>query len=327
MPSVFTAFALVFACLTAAHAQLPAPGLEGISPLSAEEEGHEQDIFSMPPPVEHPVTFEESDFNTKPWMKDFEWVIVINKADKGDDRQSLRIYQNQKLLTADEIIAATEEMYGADYMGRFSRDLKKRLWAPDVFKISTGREEFERRGQHGASRDSFTITPSGFFVPQYITYRHKSEAYSNKTCGSGYVVKRVVRGRYPNQWVEKVYRRQPKCVYMEKVVFFNNSIALHKAASGTEGQLGQRASGGCVRLPASVAMYLFVTIKHASGAPMPKINQDGTVELDGNNQVVKVDSNTTIWGKLNARAALIIVQNKFVEPKPSPKPPRRPGRL
>lgn len=354
----------------------------------------QQATATLPPPTEYNVIFSESDFETKPWMKEFQYVIVVNKANKGADKQSIRIYKDQQLVTADDIRSNLQQMQYQDNNADFERsplgpidvnfawsgrdgrydwnssnrggrsnrdtwswddqeddqydngpgaeisydehadvswglsDLKNRIWsAGNVFKVSTGREEFEQKGQHGSQKDNYTITPAGYFVPQYFTPHHKSDSYSSKTCsetgGYGYV-EEVRQGWFGPQTVQ-VWKELPKCVYMDDVTFFNGGIALHRAITGTEPDLGNRASGGCTRLPGAVAKYLYVNLQAAKGKPVPQIKQDGSVVLDKNGQIVRETKHKSEWGTLDARSALIIVQNKYVEPPPAPKPAPKPA--
>lgn len=83
--------------------------------------------------------FLESDFQTQPWMREFTNIIVINKANEGNDRQTLRIYTNGKLAF--------------------------------ITKISTGRETFEKgcapgqdpKTNHCSERPYWSTTPVGYF--------------------------------------------------------------------------------------------------------------------------------------------------------------------
>ncbi len=91
-------------------------------------------------PVEPTIrTFSPDDFETHPWMKEFTNVIVINKADAGADKQTLKLYVKGKLTL--------------------------------VSKASTGREKYEKgcaEGQdpkkdHCSERAYWSTTPVGYF--------------------------------------------------------------------------------------------------------------------------------------------------------------------
>ena len=285
-------------------------------------------LSGLKPPTQYPVTFSEGDFEAKPWMKEFEWVIVVNKATAGDDRQSLRIYRHQRLIGTNEILQDIQS-HPKDLSWHI-KDLSKRTWAPGVFKVSTGRDEFEAAGNHGAQRDNYTITPSGYFVPQYFTKKHKSEAYSSRSCGGDPVViygERIEGTFWARRRVRYVQQvlKPAKCIYMEDVVFFNGGIGLHRAISGTESNLGTKASGGCVRLPGVISTYLFKNLQAAkSSVDLPLVNQDGTVALDEAGNIIRTARNESVWGELDTRSVLIIVHEtvrtipKSLIPRPRP---------
>lgn len=42
--------------------------------------------------------FTEQDFNEKPWLKDFRYVIVVNKAERGAFAQTMRVYEYGLLI-------------------------------------------------------------------------------------------------------------------------------------------------------------------------------------------------------------------------------------
>lgn len=268
-------------------------------------------VMALDRPVEYPVTFQEADFETKPWMKDIEWVIVVNRANEGADRQSIRIYHDQKLVTYEEIRAYLQDVTNQQLAGRIKDpnlkersyrldELAQKQWAPGVFKVSTGRNAYESKGEHHSQHDSWTITPTGAYVPQRFVAKHKSESYSSKMCDSffGKVVSAVIR--------------KALCTYMENATFFNGGIALHKAIPGTEPVLGEKASGGCVRLPAALAEFLFKSLQQSQGRPMPVIHPDGTVEVDATGAVVYETKHSSTWGTIPSTSALIIVQDQVL---------------
>ncbi|MFZ4404147.1 MAG: L,D-transpeptidase [Pseudobdellovibrionaceae bacterium] len=113
-----------------------------------------------PKPVSYPVeAFKESDFTDKPWMKDFRYVIVINKAQKGKTAQRIRVYENGYALNL-----------GKDSQGN------------DASKVSTGRETFEMESawiwNHGPDNGSYwSITPTGYYTPEWLNKDHRSSSW------------------------------------------------------------------------------------------------------------------------------------------------------
>ena len=155
--------------------------------------------------------------NPRDWKSQFENVVVINKADRGPTHQTLRLYVQGELKL--------------------------------VTKTSTGREQFEKGGPrseiskvHQPTRDYFSTTPTGYYTPQTLDIRHKSELWGS---------------------------------IMPYAVFFSGGIAVHQAPVGTEGKLGTRASGGCVRISEQAAQVVFKTIQASGSDLVPKFSRDG----------------------------------------------------
>jgi hypothetical protein len=264
---------------------------------------------SLPRPVDLPVDFKESDFNEKPWLNNFKFVVVVNKATSGREAQTARIYINGRALRLHEVIAFEETMNlsEVDFEKKEDRtrrivELAKMIKGADdtLFKVSTGRDAFEKKGEHHSQKDSWTVTPTGYYPMQHFSLKHKSESYSAAGCDSAIA-----------KFFGAVFRKQ-FCTYMEFAMFFNGGIALHKAIPGTEGVLGHKASGGCVRMPAALAEYLFYNIK-ATQAPkvtkIPLVQPDGRVLVDSSGQYQYSVMAPSIWGKPSAWSALVIVQN------------------
>lgn len=103
-------------------------------------------------PENYRGTFSESDFNAKPWMRDFRYVIVVNKSEHGPNRQSMRMYEYGNLI--------------------------------HQAKVSTGRENLELRRKNkectGAPPKSYwSQTPTGFYTPKFLSKDHKSSSWDS----------------------------------------------------------------------------------------------------------------------------------------------------
>ncbi len=195
-------------------------------------------------PIDVDVDFQTSYFKSKPWIKEFHYVIVINKAEFGLDSQTIKVYEYGYLILQD--------------------------------LVSTGRDEYEFAGEHYSLKDSWTVTQTGYYTPTFLNKNHKSSAY----------------GRW--HWLTGGTK-------MPYSIFFNGGIALHQAPKGTESLLGQKASGGCIRLKEEVASELFERIRETQGSRIPKFNVDGTIVTDAKGNY---SYNTSAF------SALIIVKNK-----------------
>ncbi|WII72841.1 L,D-transpeptidase [Bdellovibrio sp. 22V] len=103
-------------------------------------------------PEHYSGRFDERDFNEKPWMRDFRYVIVVNKAERGPYAQQMRIYEYGRLT--------------------------------HISNVSTGREGFELRRKNkvcaGAPPKSYwSQTPTGYYTPQYLNKDHKSSSWDS----------------------------------------------------------------------------------------------------------------------------------------------------
>lgn len=259
-------------------------------------------------PKEYYANFKETDFETKPWMRDFKFVVVVNRAESGSDSQSIRVYHDGKLVTLREIQdflynqnryeanteVANERAYRIKELEKMVKDD-----SGTVFKVSTGRNQFEKKGTNHSQKDSWTTTPTGYYTIQYTSKKHKSESYSGSMCDSMF-------GKALGAIMKKEL-----CTMMEYAMFFNGGIALHKAIPGTESALGKKASGGCVRLPAALAEYLYRYAGSDKGyRSVPVVNPDGTVKTDDAGNVLYSDKTKSVWGETKAWSSLIIVQDQ-----------------
>ena len=200
-------------------------------------------------PADVDVSFTVNTFTTQPWTKEFRYVIVVNKANSGSEAQTIKVFEYGQLIRTE--------------------------------KVSTGRDAFERKGEHHSKADSWTVTPTGYYVPNYLDIDHRSSAYG---------------GRF--SWLTGGTK-------MPFAIFFNGGIALHEAPKGTESQLGTEASGGCVRLPPSLASDLFARVQETEGAKNPRFNVNGTAMLDKDGH--------QMYSTKSGFSALIIVQNKVID--------------
>lgn len=271
--------------------------------------GSAQAAEIIPPrPTEYNVSFDELDFDAKPWIKDFKFVVVVNRAERGSDSQTIRVYREGKLITSSDV-----QRYLQD-VNRYETDVKAleersnriselpsltKNGSDTVFKVSTGRNQFEKKGENHSQKDSWTTTPTGYYTIQYTAKKHKSEAYSAKMCDS-------IFGK-----VLGFITQKEMCTNIEYVMFFNGGIALHKAIPGTEEKLGRKASGGCVRLPAALAEYLYRYAGSDKGyKAVPVVNPDGTAKTDADGNVVYSETTNSVWGSTQAWSTLVIVQDQ-----------------
>jgi lipoprotein-anchoring transpeptidase ErfK/SrfK len=176
-------------------------------------------------------------------------VIVVNKANTGKEAQTVKVYEYGQLISTQ--------------------------------KASTGRDAFERKGENHSKRDSWTVTPTGYYTPTFLSRLHKSSAYGGKF-----------------SWLTGGTK-------MPFAIFFNGGIALHERPNGTEGMLGKKASGGCIRLPAGFAEELFTRVQETAGSRNPRFNVDGTPILDA--------AGKQMYATKDGYSTLVVVQNKIID--------------
>jgi len=109
------------------------------------------------------------------------------------------------------------------------------------FLISTGREKYERAK---SGRWYTTTTPTGWFSP-----------------------KRYVRRHYSGTWD----------AIMEYAIFFNGGIALHATTPDHYKELGHRASGGCVRMHKTNAIWFWNLSLSEGRANVPYFTRGGQI--------------------------------------------------
>ena len=100
---------------------------------------------------------------------------------------------------------------------------------------------------HGPKKAYYSSTNQGYFRANYLSASHKSKMWGT---------------------------------IMPWAVFFNDGIAVHQAPKGTEGALGGRASGGCVRISKRVAQWVFEKVKATGTGLAPEFTRVGTPVLD-----------------------------------------------
>lgn len=109
------------------------------------------------------------------------------------------------------------------------------------FLISTGRERWETAK---SGRSYFTTTPTGWFAPQ-----------------------RYVRDYWSDTWEAR----------MEYAIFFNGGIALHATTPDHYRDLGHKASGGCVRMHKTNAIWFWNLSLSDRTANVPYFTRGGQV--------------------------------------------------
>ena len=78
-------------------------------------------------------------------------------------------------------------------------------------------------------------------------------------------------------------------------VFFEPGIATHQAPAGTEGKLGSRASGGCVRMHPNAAPIIFKTVQNTPPGLVPLVTITGELKKTAAGDVIRAVKNKTLY--------------------------------
>lgn len=197
------------------------------------------DPNAKPKPARDPepfIDFNESDLTYDNWMtRYFKLIVVINKAPSA-------------AKTGTPIVARpggpqTISLYQKNRDGSFSLIVNR--------PISSGRDHFEAISEATGRVDEegFSQTHTGYFQPTELHIDHRSGAYTHDDHATGGKIGSLMK------WS----------------AFFNKNEgeAIHQVPGGSEGMLGHRASGGCVRQDAATAEYIFWRIRY-TGGPLEK---------------------------------------------------------
>lgn len=314
---------LVFAAMTAFQTQANAgifDGLfRGLGNLSCEAWGPgivdqavaNHDRMSTPLPrgaFRQVVPFRESDFQTKPWMREYEIVVVVNNsspylhheqfpaqhpipyslADFGLTREPRDgdTYQAQQFM----------QMYGNEAkkvrnFGELLLDVNKKPIPSNkpgaqtirvyqygrlvlIDKISTGRGTFELRDKIASctkrpDNSYFSITEPGYYNFQEL----------------------IRSGYKSGEWD---MADMPNAMFYKR----GRGLALHEVSIPAKiASLGKRASGGCTRLHPYTASTLFNMVERTRGATIPVLDEQGNPVYDSYGRIQYKNQETIIWGE------------------------------
>lgn len=306
-------------------------------PVDVAISNYERLTTALPVGLNRQVTpFKESDFQTKPWMREFEYVIVVNNSNSF--RQNEKLPQGlpvdlPSLSTLGIIDSPTNsensvmpaQQFVSQYgslafqvrrFGALERDANKkpipsgirgaqtiRIYQRGqllrVARVSTGRHEFELRDR--------TVTCGN----------RPAESYYSVT-ESGY---------YTFQELMKDYKSKSfDDADMPNSMFYirNRGIALHEVNLPEKlANLGKRASGGCTRLDPDTASSLFEAVYATQGARIPVIDLHGNPVRDAFGRQAYKEREEVVYNEGETRqrrvsmptySALLIVQPDSVEP-------------
>lgn len=278
------------------------------------------------------VPFKESDFQTKPWISAYEYVVVVNNSNSYVQNEvfpagvplSLPSLGNLGINLGNENSVFPAQTFESQYgslayqvrkFGAPVRDKQGKRIATGikgaqtirvyrrgqlirVAKVSTGRHEFELRDRIAAcgnrpAESYYSVTESGYYNFQELVKMHKSVSFDEAD--------------------------MPNSLFYIR----NRGLALHEVnLSEKIANLGARASGGCTRMDPNTALGLFEAVRATQGATIPVIDIHGNPVLDASGQLTYKNTETMVFypGTGNERRrtapsfnALLIIQPDSVE--------------
>jgi len=146
-----------------------------------------------------------------------------------------------------EVVAVVDKSVGGTHSQSIRVFVNQQLTY--VWPVSTGREIVVKATN---GERYLASTPVGFYTPTYLTPLHHSSKWDAD---------------------------------MPFAVFFKGGIAVHAAAPAYVSLLGNRASGGCVRLEYENAEVFFNLVKKSGKAPVPIIDEKGHYVVDDKGEV------------------------------------------
>ncbi len=282
------------------------------------------------------VPFKESDFQTKPWMRQYEYVVVVNNSSPYVHRTDFPAqhpipYSAKELgLTEDsgydQKLSSLRflEVYGEAarkvyYFGTLERvknpttgkmePVKSNLPGAQTIRIYQ-RGQLIRVGKVSTGRGGFELRDKN---PR-CTKRPNTSYYSVTESGYYNFQELIKTGYQSGEW---------DGADMPNAMFYlrGRGLALHEAAAAKIPKLGTRDSGGCTRLDPNTASSLFDSIAATKGATIPVLDVYGNPVLDAAGRIQYKNQEEIIWGEgtrnekrvpVASYSALLIIQPSHV---------------
>lgn len=278
------------------------------------------------------VPFRETDFQTKPWMNQFEIVVVINNSspflhhtdfprvhpipntpadlgftpDMPDDAPQALHFMNtfgaeaQKVRRFGELVRERNsrgalQPVRSNIPGAQTIRVYYRGKLVRVAAISTGRGTFELRDKNVKCSKRPGKSYFSITEPGYYTFQEL-----------------IKTGYESGEWD---LADMPNAMFYKR----GRGLALHEVNIPAKlADLGKRASGGCTRLDPDTANNLFDLVKATEGATIPVIDEMGNPVLDARGQLTYKNREVIIYGEgqrnerrmppVRAYSALLIIQ-------------------
>lgn len=294
------------------------------------------------------VLFKESDFRTKPWIKAYEYVIVINN--QSPYQHFTELPATMPLITNslkefgiidvtkptsynsvnDTLTSEQSASNAAYFVNQFSKEAKKvsqfgeiireknargemvpkKSGLPDVQTVRIYRNgQLIRKTKISTGRGSFQLRGRKAHCEQPV------ESYHTYT----------EPGYFNFQELIKDYKSKSYDADMPNAMFYNmgRGLALHAALAVKIPYLGTPHSGGCTRMDPDTAESLYEAILATENSTIPVIDILGNPVLDARGQLTYKRSETMIYAEGTSREkrietnrsynALLIIQTEPVK--------------
>lgn len=294
------------------------------------------------------VVFHESDFRTKPWIRAYEYVIVINNqspylhhtelpATMPLVTNSLKEFgiidvtkTNSYNSVNDTLTSEQSASNAAYFVNQFAKEAKKVSNFGEIIRERNARGEMVPKRSNLPEVQTMRIYRNGQLIrkAKISTGRGSFQlrgrkAHCEKPVESYHTY--TEPGYFNFQELRKDYKSKSYDADMPNSLFYNmgRGLALHAALPTKIPYLGAPDSGGCTRMDPDTAETLFESILATENSTIPVIDILGNPVLDARGQMTYKRSETVIYAEGTSREkrietnrsynALLIIQNEPVK--------------
>ena len=294
------------------------------------------------------VPFLESDLRTKPWIRAYEYVIVINNqspyqhftelpprmpfiTNSLKDFGIIDVTKSNAFNSVSDTLSGEETAANAKYfINQFSAEAKKVSNFGEVIRERNARGELVPKRSNLNDAQTLRIYRNGQLIrkTKISTGRGSFQLRGRKAhCEQPLESYHTYTepGYFNFQALEKDYKSKSYDADMPNAMFYHRGrgLALHAALESKIPYLGTPHSGGCTRMDPLSAESLYESILATENSTIPVIDILGNPVLDAWGQMTYKNSETIIYGEGTSREmrveskksynALLIIQTEPVK--------------
>lgn len=267
------------------------------------------------------VPFKEADLTQKPWIKAFEYVIVVNNSSPYVHYQELppvMPFLTEPLIRFGiEDVTKANPFYNApvsEAESRANAEIFLSRYSREADKVKNFGEVVYERNAQGQK------VPKKSGLPQTQTVRIYQRGQlirvAQISTGRGSFQKRgrkphceqpfesyhtyTEQGYYTFQDLKKEYKSKSYDADMPNAMFYHvgRGLALHEVSLDAKiATLGAPASGGCTRMDPSTAATLFEAVQSTENSTIPVIDIEGNPVLNAQGQMTYKDSEEVVYAE------------------------------